>query len=75
MKRYAVAHMDFFNNDLKIAIVEANGEVEAIIKGMKSIDEDLGAWVAGLAHFSVEELKQSFFNVDRLVDVKLIDQA
>ncbi len=35
--RYVVAHMDFYNNDLKIVIVECDDPITALIEGVRKI--------------------------------------
>ena len=74
MNRYAVGHMDFFNNDLKIVIIEAGDEVQALIKGVGDDcnDEDIDRWLSQFNGKTLEEIKTAFFDADRLVAVKLI---
>ncbi len=68
MKRYAVAHMDYFENDLKIEVVEASSVREALGKHSKLA----GPWAqkAFSSSDSLEKIKKTlFFYADQLVDI------
>ena len=82
--RYAVAHADFFNNDLKIVIVEFNNPITALIEGVRIIcktkDIDTNKWLDSFLENipneyvddRIEEIRQEFFNGDQLVAVEEI---
>jgi hypothetical protein len=66
MKKYAVAYVNFFDNDLEINIIEAENERDAIVKGCKYAADydDLPEGIDG-----IQEL---FWNTDILIEVKEI---
>lgn len=69
MKRYAVAHTDSFENDLKIEIIEAEDWKSALSKHSKLLDEngnpDDNSWLPD----NIEDAKQSAFDADFQFDV------
>jgi len=65
MKRYAVAHMNLFDNDLKIRIVEASDWRDALIKAFPTMD-----WID--REHNLEESKEFAFNSDDLFDVVVV---
>jgi hypothetical protein len=80
--KYAVAHMDFFINDLKIAVVDADDPITAIVEGVLELldtaEESMVEWVESFranipqpCHYGkrIEEIKQEFFDGDQLVAV------
>ena len=77
MPLYAVGYADFFGNDLKIELVLAANEKEAIKKhtafNPTELDqvEHIKEWLDNMPD-TKEEIKQFFFNADSLVDVVLI---
>lgn len=62
MKKWAVAYTDLFENDLKIKIVKAANEKEAIEK--LGLGKDLPG--------DLEKIKDIFLDADCLVEVKEI---
>ena len=84
--KYAVAHMDFFNNDLKIIVVKYDDPITALVEGVRTlikvknvdIDIETNKWLDSfLGHVNdtgrrIEEIKQEFFNGDQLVAVEEI---
>ena len=71
MKKYAVAYMNFFDNELTIEFVEAETEKQAIFSHSK-MQSDSG-WSEELSD-NLDEIKQAFFDGDTLVDVKEIKE-
>lgn len=67
MARYAVGHIDFYNNDLTIEIVQVTTWKDALAQHSKCKDqmEELPD--------DLPEAKQEFFNQDSMFDVKLIE--
>lgn len=61
MKKYAVAYMNFFDNDLKIKIVGSLGWRDALIKAFPIM-----SWVSS---GNLEESKETAFDHDVLFDV------
>ncbi len=85
--KYAVAHMDFYNNDLKIVIIKRNDPITALVEGVRKIrkvkegDIDTQKWLdsflenissVGPWNDRLEDIKQEFFNSDQLVAVEEI---
>lgn len=64
MKKYAVAHLNFFDNDLRIKIVEALDWREALIKAFHVME-----WVKGAYDWGLEDAKAQAFGQDVLFDV------
>ena len=73
MKKFAVSWVSFFENDLKIQIVEAIGPVQAIAVAMVdwSGGGEARAWVHDLTSESrtIEEIREEFFKSDQLIAV------
>lgn len=67
--KYAVGHIDFFNNDLKIEVVAADSVKEALSKH-SAIGEskEVLEWLDSLPE-DLESIKEEFFNADQCVDV------
>lgn len=79
MQKYAVAYINYFDNDLQMTVVEACNPIAAIVKGVKEIigiEED--AWVDQFLDLGkdpskygedIEKVKEEFFNTDQNVEV------
>lgn len=67
MKKYAVAFINFFDNDLKIEFVEAENELIALYIGSTLFNWEMPNDIA-----SVEDFKTECFNMDCMMDVKEI---
>ena len=78
--KYAVAYMNFFDNDLQMTQVDAENPVQAMVEGarilMKASDDD--EWlneflenIPGSDQYGerIEEIRQEFFNADSLIAV------
>lgn len=63
MKRYAVAFMSFFDNDLQIKFVDAFSKLDAI----KNLYPDY--FNEGL---TLEQVKSRFFDADAVIEIKEI---
>lgn len=73
MKKFAVAHINFFDNDLKIDVVSAPDWKEALITTQLSsckpeYKADVEEWLNDLPD-DIEEAKGYFFNCDQLFEV------
>ena len=64
MKKYAVAYILFFDNDLQLKVVEAKGWKEALNKAFDNIGDYLPD--------RIEEAKAEAFNGDWMFEVKEI---
>jgi len=66
--KYAVAVLSFFENENRVSIIEANSEVEAMVKvlssGDKMLDDDYVKWIDEMLLKTVEEIQQECFNGD-----------
>ena len=62
MKRYAVAHISYFDNELTIVIVEADSISKAIAMHPAVGDYDIPE------NATLEQLKIMFFNGDAAID-------
>lgn len=66
--KYAVAVLSFFENENRVSIIEANSEVEAMVKvlssGDKMLDEDYVKWIDEMLLKTVEEIQQECFDGD-----------
>ena len=76
MKKYAVSYINFFNNELTIEIVEAETIKKAILKHSKLLAEnsdngkvDEEDWLHTNMPEELEEIKETFFDMDCMVDV------
>ena len=71
MKKFAVGVIDFFNNDLIIEIIEAEGWKDALGKHsafLSNTKEEMDE----LFSDDLGEAKQDAFNMDSMIDVKEI---
>lgn len=74
MKKFAVAYISFFENDVIIDFVEAEDWKSAIFKHKKFTeveDPNMQEWIDNMPN-DLEELKTEFFNGEIGVDVKEI---
>ncbi|MEY8352554.1 hypothetical protein AALB39_04265 [Lachnospiraceae bacterium 54-53] len=66
--KYAVAVLSFFENENRISIVDANSEVEAMVKtlssGDKMLDEEYVQWIEVMLTKTVEEIQAECFDGD-----------
>lgn len=66
--KYAVAVLSFYENENRVFIVDANGEVEAMVKalssGDKMPDEDYAQWANEMLTKTVEEIQEECFDGD-----------
>lgn len=71
MKKYAVAYMSFFDNDLQLYTVEATTWKEALVK---ALSENNHPELAGITHESladdIEVVKEIAFGGDWVFEVK-----
>ena len=84
--KYAVAYINYFDDDLKLAIIEAGDPITAMIEGVRKLsgrpknDEWLDPMLenipapgrAGLLA-RIEEIQEELFNADQAVAVMAID--
>lgn len=61
MKKYAISYMDFFNNDLKMELIETETEIEALKIAFEKLHEiePVGK--------TTEDIKDEAFDCDSLV--------
>lgn len=66
--KYAVAVLNFFDNENKVLLVDANSEVEAMVKtlssGDKMLDEEYVQWIETMLAKTVEEIQEECFDGD-----------
>lgn len=78
--KYAVAYMNFFDNDLKMVQVEADNPITALIEGVREITEapDVDEWLNSLLADDddtgdyatrIEAIRTEFFNADAVCAV------
>lgn len=69
MNRYVVVYMNFFDNELKSEIIEAESPKQAIAAHscIRDYDETL-EWLMEMPD-DLESIKDDFFNSDQLIDV------
>lgn len=79
--KYAVAYMNYFDNDLKMTSVEADNPVTALIEGVRTLmstsDDDkwLDSFLEDIpsigadATARIDAIKEEFFDADQLVAV------
>lgn len=69
MKKYAVAYINFFDNDLKMSIQEAENEVDACKKHLlnNNVSDEKNSWVYNLPD-NLEELQYEMFNMDSQIN-------
>lgn len=72
MKKYAVAYMNFFDNDLKIVIIEDDDPIKALIRGARQLVDNSDWLDESVARNSLEVIKAMFFDADQLIEVKEI---
>ena len=76
--KYAVAYMNYFDNDLKLTVIEAHNPITAMIEGARKLmgnpasDKWLDAMLqdtpAPDGHAAqIEEIQEEFFNTDQLI--------
>ncbi|WNN12483.1 hypothetical protein MA9V2_234 [Chryseobacterium phage MA9V-2] len=74
-KQYTVAYMSFFDNDLRLAVVEATSELEAAKKFLYDITDDkykqgeLDEQASENYPKDMEALKEYHFNADAVINV------
>lgn len=74
-KMYAVAYIDWYQHDLIVEFHEATDPFTAITKHSALQYEDSQAWLKNLRELSTEDLKQAFFDMDSMIDVKEVPQS
>ena len=80
--RYAVAHMNFYDNNLQMILVNADDPITAMIEGARQLmdiddpanDEWLSAFLQNIPESNnyaarIEEIQEAFFNTDQLIAV------
>jgi hypothetical protein len=72
MKRFAVAYISFFDNEIKLCTVDANSPEEAILPAMKAIGETTDDIAELVADKTLEQIKDLFFDWDSAIEVKEI---
>lgn len=74
--KYAVAVLSFFENENRVFIVDANNEVEAMVKalssGDKMLDEDYVQWSKNMWTKTVEEIQEECFDGDMAISKPVI---
>lgn len=77
--RYAVAYMNYFDNDLKITVVEANDPIIAMIEGARILMDasgDVNEWLNSFelenipvnrCETRIEEIRRAFFDTDQVI--------
>lgn len=69
MKRYAVAHINFWNHELTIKFVWAISVRDAIlVYYAEEKDADILTWITTLPN-DLSDIKVEFFNCDQMIDV------
>jgi hypothetical protein len=77
---YAVAYLNFFDNDLQIISIEADDPITAMIEGARELmgasddDEWLNDQLKNIPSSDgyptrIEEIKEAFFNTDQVIAV------
>lgn len=60
--KYAVAVLSFYENENRVSVIEADSEVEAMVKvlssGDKTLDEDYVKWIDTMLTKTVEEIQE-----------------
>jgi len=78
--KYAVAYMSYFENDLKIIIIEANNPITAMIEGAYILmnEQEAGEWLNDfLKEYThpndyekrIEEIKEDFYDADQAIAI------
>lgn len=65
---YAVALMNYFNNELKMITIESDSVVNAMLDGSKKILGSGSEWVDEIGCKTEEDIKEYFFNCDMLIN-------
>lgn len=76
MNKYAVAYLNYYDNEIHMISVTAGNEVEAVILGVTTFinAEDLdSSWLSELENMTLEDIKQYFWNGDQNVGVIKIE--
>jgi len=66
MSKFAVGHIDYFNNNLIIEIIKAENWKDALFKHSKLISEN---WDQSWFGETLEEAKNKAFDCDMMIDV------
>lgn len=69
--KWAVAYMNFFDNELRVEIVEANTMIEALSKHSKLSSNETG-WLKNMPN-NLEQIRTMFFDADAAIDIIEID--
>lgn len=70
MSKFAVAYINWFDNDLSIEIVEANSWWEALFKHTCLVDQqDIYQDLIDANNFDIDEWKRISFDCDSMIDV------
>ena len=64
---YAVTLMSFFDNELKMTIIDSNSIENAMLDGTKKILKGDTEWVEAYRNQTEEEIKQSYFDMDMVI--------
>lgn len=72
-KKYAVAYVNLFDDNLKIIIIEAFSESEALVEGTRNLVAEMDSWLDSLLEKTPEEIEESFFDADQLIVCCLIE--
>ncbi len=78
--KYAVAYLNFFDNNLRLIKVEANDPITAIIEGVSKLTDssEIAEWLNPMLEnipasdgyaARIEEIRQAFFDTDQIVEV------
>ncbi len=79
--KYAVAYLNFYENENQITVVEAGDPITAMVEGVRAIENangnpDVDKWLDGLLENipdpsgyakRIEEIKTEFFNLDQAI--------
>ena len=64
---YAVSLVSFFDNELKMIVIESDSIINAILDGTKKILGSDSDWVDDLRRKTESDIKEYYFNCDMLV--------
>lgn len=68
MKKYVVAYINFFDNELKMSIIEAENEVDACKQYLKIKEfNENNDWINNLPN-NLENLRDEIFNTDSQIN-------
>lgn len=82
--KYAVAYMNYFDNDLKLIVVEADDPITAMVEGVRKLldNSESNEWLDPMLEnipapgparqFRVEEIQEEFFNADQAITVMAV---